>query len=298
MPLNFNNTQMENIIFNGTELDKVYMNNVLVFEKSKPIYKRRIMAGDNLRNKTVYQTFPHGYKLNLKRPSTGEISFIVTGANDFYFSKNITVDGHETIIGYSNINNIEDNNGILYQSNSNTENFHDLQFKDSSDIIVTSIVDNSTRFSTPSSDPYRYIYIEDTNIRPIQIGDNLKNATIYLSIPDDAYNYTTEEIGFISATSDGNESDTHVLSFSSSHFTNGDELISYLYIDSAYDDPCKYSYDKETYDIAAGVHPYENYSGINKSVIYLQKDTDIIVSNINKSNYLYPLILVDTTTLG
>lgn len=49
-------------------------------------------------------------------------------------------------------------------------------------------------------------------------------------LQNDAYNYTTEEIGFIAATPDGNESDTHVLSFSSSHFTNGDELISYLYI--------------------------------------------------------------------
>ena len=269
------------------------MNNILVFEKTKQVYKRRIMVGDNLSGKTVYQTFPQGYTLNTKRQLVGDTSFITTNANNFYFSKNAITGGFETIIGYSNINNIEDNNGILYQSHSSIENFHNLQFKDNSDIIITSIVDTSAVFKTPSLDPYRYLYIEDPNIRPIRIGDNLKNATIYLNIPDDAYNYTTEEIGFISATVDDNE----ILSFSSSHFTNGNELISYLYIDSAYDDPCKYSYDKETYDIVAGVHPYENYSDTNKSVIYLQTDTDIIVSNINESNYLYSLILVDTTTL-
>lgn len=57
MSLNFNNTQIENVIFNGTELDKVYMNNVLVFEKSKPVYKRRIMIGDNLNSKILYGDF-------------------------------------------------------------------------------------------------------------------------------------------------------------------------------------------------------------------------------------------------
>ena len=49
----FNNTEITNAFFNGTELDKIYFNGVLVFEKGGK-YLRRIMVGDNLKDKKIF----------------------------------------------------------------------------------------------------------------------------------------------------------------------------------------------------------------------------------------------------
>lgn len=77
---------------------------------------------------------------------------------------------------------------------------------------------------------------------------------------------------------------------------HGDDIISYMYIDSH---DVHYSRDKINYNESiSGIHPYENYSNTNWSVMYIKHDNNIIVSELDTSNPLYQYILVDTTTLG
>lgn len=190
MSLNFNNTQIENVIFNGTELDKVYMNNVLVFEKNKPVYKRRIMVGDNLKGVTVYADFPLSFKdelislndyisediISIKNKDTGILLVI-----DPYITNDEGVPDC-----WVNVTNVKEstekeNNFYGFSLDSNTE-FTVEQIKmDNIDLIVSSIKETPKEFGKA----YRHLYIEDKNIRPIQVGDKIKTGTkMYFNFPD------------------------------------------------------------------------------------------------------------------
>lgn len=224
MSLNFNNTEIENVAFNGTELDKIYFNGTLVFEKNKPIYKRRIMIGDNLKDKIVYSDYPVNYwqqLTNLTDYNNYNIIGIQNKSLGIYLMVDPYVENDEGICSYwintTNISNIYD----IYGYNSDTKeefNENEILINSQEDLIVSEIATSNIKETDMS---YRHIYIEDLNIRPIQIGDNLRNATIYFTIPDNA-DFIIECDYFITATTDGNivnnVGDNFILAIASSNF--------------------------------------------------------------------------------
>lgn len=187
----FNNTEITNAFFNGTELDKIYFNGVLVFEKGGK-YLRRIMVGDDLRNKiittaphtnTVYQ-FLRNYIDN--NPDIWYLSFISTEneildpnyekgsfcAIQTYDENGIYVP-YDFYRGVSPIVFLDGTSESDIIINNNVE----IPFVEEDLTIVTETIDNNP--------VYRWLYIEDENIRPFEVGDIIIPGTkIYLAFPD------------------------------------------------------------------------------------------------------------------
>lgn len=154
----FNGTELTNIYYNGTEISKMYCNGVLVFEKGPTVYKRRIMVGDNLTGKRIYFSFPDDYA-TIRQGKEPIGDFIVGNGSETIWENSL----YEILVGeygYVYIPDMLNSPSIL-----------------SNDIgSVTNIEDCLA---------YRCCYIEDPNIRPVQVGDNLNGATLYFIIPDD-----------------------------------------------------------------------------------------------------------------
>lgn len=182
---NFNGVELTNIYYNGTEISKMYCNRTLVFEKGPTVYKRRIMVGDNLKGITMYQDFPQNYNENEKFVgATGWTSTDIVVIDD---STNIAESYYGSDEGvYVQTYNMSDGSGLddsfYYFDIVGCDPAHvgNVTCKNDKDYIVTSIIDNNSS--------YRHIYIEDPNIRPLQIGDKIVNGTkLYFIFPDNLY---------------------------------------------------------------------------------------------------------------
>lgn len=174
MALKFNNTEIKNVTFNGVELDKVYFNNILVFEKilGPKHYLRRIMPGDDLTNKTIYRIFISDLYKRLSK--IGEIQSIVWTADDTPCIYDSGTDSLEA--GSIFIKNTDNSNTYLYQYYNNKE-YIDTPITIKEQFYVKSV---SKDYAA-----YRSLYIEDENIRPIQLGDKIGQQTkIYFNFPD------------------------------------------------------------------------------------------------------------------
>lgn len=187
----FNNIEITNAFFNGTELNKIYFNGVLVFEKGGK-YKRRIMIGDILKGKTIYADFPDNYYnsyINNKNSFTNMIIILDNNAGKWG-------DGIVEECTYASDNDwfftIDSNNGSEVTDNAIYVAFDGLLFQNLSSVNINT---EKTYLVTAVSDAnpsYKHIYIEDSNIRPLEVGDNITNGTIlYFVIPDNFYENIT-----------------------------------------------------------------------------------------------------------
>lgn len=172
--------------------------------KKKEVYKRRIMIGDVLTNKKVYVDLPDDYyKYNsLSEPSSNRDIIV------FQYKPNEQDNYISTSIYETNIHDpyLEIEAGTLYTpcvpnkiysayaSNEPTDqakdeyNHKEIIFKPNCS-NVTEVLDGPA---------YRHFWIEDKNIRPVKVGDALKNGTkLYFNIPDNItklfseYKYTS-----------------------------------------------------------------------------------------------------------
>ena len=133
-------------------------------------YKRRIMVGDDLDNRTIYFTFPDDYVPT----TTGTMGHaIISGQYSSIWEQPYSNDPMDTEILISGLGLLrtiykpKDSSAKLTSTNIGVEEIGE----------VTAIDD-----SNPS---YRHCYIEDPNIRPIQIGDILgQNTRLYFVFPD------------------------------------------------------------------------------------------------------------------
>ena len=136
----------------------------------KVVYKRRIMVGDDLDNRTIYFTFPDDYVPT----TTGTMGHaIISGQYSSIWEQPYSNDPMDTEILISGLGLLrtiykpKDSSAKLTSTNIGVEEIGE----------VTAIDD-----SNPS---YRHCYIEDSNIRPIQVGDILEQGTrLYFVFPD------------------------------------------------------------------------------------------------------------------
>lgn len=263
MALLINNESPQNIIYNSNEVLKVIYNDIVVWEKQneQQVYKRRIMVGDNLRNKVVYGDFKMGYYVTLMNADEEDSITCNNNRLDTVYEY-ITSD-------YCSVdNNMRDSSSNLslyeYDATNGTEILNNNSLiKNDKDYIVSEIIDNAT---------YRHLFIEDPNIRPIKVGDKVVSGTkFYGVVPDD---YNANNIN--SAIQDNNNNTVGYFSFY--------ENIAELWIASS----------QTSVDYIFQKNPY--YS-INNSQITSQ--TEYTVGSItNETNPNFAYLLVDTTTLG
>lgn len=192
----FNNTEITNAFFNGTELDKIYFNGVLVFEKGGK-YKRRIMVGDNLKGKTLY--FDGLTKEEMTKASSAiraeNTSFIIETLPDIGIS---ALKGDDLpsigVYPYFKIQSIGPTIYLYDIYNDELETYlSESTIKNDKDYIVTDIAWKYASFAggeyvDNDGFLYRKFYIEDENIRPLEVGDYvLDNTIFYFTFPDDLY---------------------------------------------------------------------------------------------------------------
>lgn len=192
-----------------------------IYYPIKEYYKRRIMVGDMLTNKTLYADFPDDFAdktdLNLNESerafciynnsSPGSYDVRLLEYTDGAFEYGICVG--PTVLR---------NNIYFYNIETNKLEVNENKYKMSDKVQdVTEVTDCQA---------YRHIYIKDPNIRPLKVGDALKNGTkLYFNIPDNItelyskYKYT-------SSTRSKVRSKTPILKASPSAPSTTDTLIS------------------------------------------------------------------------
>ena len=164
-----------------------------IYYPIKEYYKRRIMVGDMLTNKTLYADFPDDFAdktdLNLNESerafciynnsSPGSYDVRLLEYTDTAFEYGIYVGATAS-----------SNNIYFYNLETNKLEVNKNKYKMSDKVQdVTEVTDCQA---------YRHIYIKDPNIRPLKVGDTLKNGTkLYFNIPDNItklyseYKYTS-----------------------------------------------------------------------------------------------------------
>lgn len=158
-----------------------YWNGLFMSGVVKEIYKRRIMVGDILTSRTLYTDFPDDF-INIV-----ELDGIYVNRSIFVYNNSSagTLDTciHECLenpFGYSIYvgTNDYDKTIYFYTLKTNKLEVNKNEYKMSDTVQdVTEVTDCQA---------YRHIYIKDPNIRPLKVGDALKNGTkLYFTIPDD-----------------------------------------------------------------------------------------------------------------
>lgn len=248
---------------NGKVVSGLAKNGVVFYKKEQSVYKRRIMVGDNLSYKTIYCDFPENYYQTISEEigMGNQRQVVISDASTTYIAeRNYSPDFEVRVINgihwQNNIYNYE--NGVL-QANLTSislENFGS----------VVTINDNQA---------YRHIYIEDTNIRPIQVGDKIVPGTKFYGVVPDEPNLNGISTYIY------NTNGTAVAYF---NFKEGN-MINELQVKTD---------DQYSYTILYSKNPFAT---VNKSV--LTSNTSYTIGEItNQSNPNFNYLLVDTTTLG
>lgn len=246
-----------------------------IYYPIKEYYKRRIMVGDMLTNKTLYADFPDDFAdktdLNLNESerafciynnsSPGSYDVRLLEYTDGAFEYGICVG--PTVLR---------NNIYFYNIETNKLEVNKNEYKMSDKVQdVTEITDCQA---------YRHIYIKDPNIRPLKVGDALKNGTkLYFNIPDNITELYSE-YKYTSSTRSKVRSKTPILKASPSTPSTTDTLIS--------------NFLKVTY------YPDEIGSTVQVTNLILtdgSSNIDIFKANFNQSIKHKPEINISTYTI-
>ena len=190
-----------------------------IYYPIKEYYKRRIMVGDILGNKTLYADFPDNFvditnlnettdnRIICEYNSTSTLNTRIQEYTDTAFEYGIYV-------GATALSN----NIYFYNLETNKLGVNKNEYKMSDTVQdVTEVTDCQA---------YRHIYIKDPNIRPLKIGDALKNGTkLYFNIPDNITELYSE-YKYTSSTRSKVRSKTPILKASPSTPSTTDTLIS------------------------------------------------------------------------
>lgn len=289
---NFNGVELTNIYYNGTEISKMYCNGMLVFEKGPTVYKRRIDIGDDLRNKTI-EIIPHTNTVYqflrdyIDNNQDTAYASIVTVENEI-LDPNYQKGGYIGITEYDTSGiqlNYEFYNGSGAVNFLAGDNENNIEIKDKVDIPFN---DNLSVISAINdvNPVYRWLYIEDPNIRPLQAGDILTNNTVlYFNFPDD--------LGIQAINSYNQEKFTEDVVYCSNNFRIYGEVNGSKYkICVSVDENSSTIYSSNLGNIE-----------INSSFMSLELSGSFMSTGINSTNvnsilYDNDYILVDTTTLS
>ena len=190
-----------------------------IYYPIKEYYKRRIMVGDILGNKTLYADFPDNFvditnlnettdnRIICEYNSTSTLNTRIQEYTDTSFEYGIYV-------GATALSN----NIYFYNLETNKLGVNKNEYKMSDTVQdVTEVTDCQA---------YRHIYIKDPNIRPLKVGDALKNGTkLYFNIPDNITKLYSE-YKYTSSTRSKVRSKTPILKASPSAPSTTDTLIS------------------------------------------------------------------------
>lgn len=266
---------------NGKTVSGLVKNGVVFYRKPVSTYRRRIMVGDNLSNRTIFQDFPDGfYKSGM---SDGEQFNLIESNNiniyEYYFG--------DSVSGTYNVycKDRADSN-LLYR--------YDLVFgrtmtkKD----VTTGTYLNATVTEVNENKTYRHLFIEDENIRPLEVGDVITSTTkFYFTFPDDFH-------VDIQSMTDENRDKNFI------ELDDGSDYVLAYVVDEYRVDFFTNNFSAQDYGVC---YAYDRNTGIRINLSSkLAKDiTDPwgnpftgTVTMVDKNNEAYQHILVDATTLG
>ena len=261
---------------NGKTVSGLVKNGVVFYKKYSISYKRRIMIGDNLSGKTIFQDFPDGFFLV---DFSWDTSRVLINSNDIDVYEKLDSMGFYEIYcgGYSNLMYRCDVTGAMPTTKK------DVKLGSYSNAIVTEVNENEA---------YRHIFIEDENIRPLKVGDIITDNTVfYFTFPDDFH-------VDIQSMTDENRDKNFI------ELDDGSDYVLAYVVDEYRVDFFTNNFSAQDYGVC---YAYDRNTGIRINLSSkLAKDiTDPwgnpftgTVTMVDKNNEAYQHILVDATTLG
>lgn len=284
----------------GKVVSGLVKNGVVFYKKEIPtpsIYKRRIMVGDNLYQVKISSDYPENFYEVFPNNSIQEI-FINTSGGDMSFQTTVLNYSYGSLVISSFGDRLKDwyessSENVTTYGNQETIFGNSIPVSERNNYNVTEIVNNENSNSYLAQ-AYRHLFIDDPNIRPIQVGDKLVSGTkLYFIFPDnltDILGYIDyEDSMFIAETEDG---ETSLFLYSSNIYDENKTTINMQWngiSSSAY--PYLYEYDLIENKLIS------NLSSFILTDEYVDNKTNTVIS-INKNSPLYNYILIDTTTLG
>ena len=270
-----------------------------IYYPIKEYYKRRIMVGDILGNKTLYADFPDNFVdiTNLNETtdnrticeynSTSTLNTRIQEYTDTAFEYGIYVGATAS-----------SNNIYFYNLETNKLEVNKNEYKMSDKVQdVTEVTDCQA---------YRHIYIKDPNIRPLKVGDAPKNGTkLYFNIPDNITKLYSE-YKYTSSTRSKVRSKTPILKATPSSESTTDTLINKFLKVTYYPDGTVrrasvtnliLTDGSSNIDIFKATYNQSNFykPEINISTYTVTNTT--VISNYNEFDFWSQFILVDETTL-
>lgn len=257
--------------------------------KKKEIYKRRLMVGDMLTNKTLYADFPDDFAnktdLNLNESERAFCIYNNSSPGSYDVRLLEYTDGafeYGICVGPTALRN----NIYFYNIETNKLEVNKNEYKMSDKVQdVTEVTDCQA---------YRHIYIKDPKIRPLKVGDTLKNGTkLYFNIPDDiseqytAYKYPPSALMPLAVEPDSDVTLTLI-----------DKFLSITYYDSITDGSTRIV-DITLNDGSSNIGIFKaQHFGQPKINIssYIMTNT-IVITDYNEFDFWSQFILVDETTL-
>ena len=190
-----------------------------IYYPIKEYYKRRIMVGDILGNKTLYADFPDNF-VDITNLNETTDNRIICEYNSTSTLNTRIQEYTDTALEYGIYvgATASSNNIYFYNLETNKLEVNKNEYKMSDKVQdVTEVTDCQA---------YRHIYIKDPNIRPLKVGDALKNGTkLYFNIPDNITELYSE-YKHTSSTKSKVRSKTPILKASPSAPSTTDTLIS------------------------------------------------------------------------
>ena len=267
--------------------------------KKKEIYKRRIMVGDILGNKTLYADFPDNFvditnlnettdnRIICEYNSTSTLNTRIQEYTDTAFEYGIYV-------GATALSN----NIYFYNLETNKLGVNKNEYKMSDTVQdVTEVTDCQA---------YRHIYIKDPNIRPLKVGDALKNGTkLYFNIPDNITELYSE-YKYTSSTRSKVRSKTPILKASPSTPSTTDTLISNFLKVTYYPDEIGSTVQVTNLILTDGSSNIDIFKAtLNQSIDYKPEmnisahtiTSPTTITDYNEFDFWSQFILVDETTL-
>lgn len=268
---------------NGKVVSGLVKNGIVFYRKPISVYKRRIVVGDNLSGKTIYQDFPKNYYIN-NTSEWEQVSYpiIIDARLNFGIRTNTLSTTPEAYVVVFETR--EQGSSYLYKYDGSKEEFNNiLNLGSSVSSTVRSISDGIT---------YRHLFIEDENIRPLQVGDVItENTKFYFTFPDDFH-------VDIQSMTDENRDKNFI------ELDDGSDYVLAYVVDEYRVDFFTNNFSAQDYGTC---YAYDRNTGIRINLSSkLAKDiTDPwgnpftgTVTMVDKNNEAYQHILVDTTTLG
>ena len=270
-----------------------------IYYPIKEYYKRRIMVGDILGNKTLYADFPDNFvditnlnettdnRIICEYNSTSTLNTRIQEYTDTAFEYGIYV-------GATALSN----NIYFYNLETNKLGVNKNEYKMSDTVQdVTEVTDCQA---------YRHIYIKDPNIRPLKVGDALKNGTkLYFNIPDNITELYSE-YKHTRSTKSKVRSKTPILKVSPSTPSTTDTLISNFLKVTYYPDEIGSTVQVTNLILTDGSSNIDIFKAtLNQSIDYKPEinisahtiTSPTTITDYNEFDFWSQFILVNETTL-